>query len=146
DRGVRFVFDPAHQLPMMTAEDVMDSATGAWIVIGNDYELELIRQRTQRDVQGLLELSQIVVTTLGRHGSRITTREGSVDIPAAPAVREEDPTGAGDAYRAGLVAALLRGLDLQAAGRVGSLAATDAGGHVGTIGHRYTCGEFSERH
>jgi len=146
ERGVRFVFDPAHQLPMMKAEDVMDSADGAWIVIGNDYELELIQQRTQRDVQGLLELSQIVVTTLGRHGSRINTRTESVDIPPAPAVREEDPTGAGDAYRAGLVAALLRGLDLQAAGRVASLAATYAVEHIGTIEHRYTREDFTARY
>jgi adenosine kinase len=143
---VRFVFDPAHQLPMMKAEDVMDSADGAWIVIGNDYELELIQQRIQRDVQGLLELSQIVVTTLGRHGSRINTRTESVDIPPAPAVREEDPTGAGDAYRAGLVAALLRGLDLQSAGRVASLAATYAVEHIGTIEHRYTREEFGARY
>jgi len=146
DRGVRFVFDPAHQMPMMKAEEVMDSANGAWMVIGNDYELELIQQRCQRDIDGLLELAQIVVTTLGRHGSRITTLEGSVDIPAAPAVREADPTGAGDAYRSGLVAGLLRGLDLEVAGRVGSLAATYAVEHVGTIEHHYTRAEFSERY
>src|SRR3989441_6018075 len=145
ERGVRFVFDPAHQLPMMTAEDVTDSASGAWIVIGNDYELELIRQRTQKDIQGLLELSQIVVTTLGRHGSRITTREGSVDIPAAPAVREEDPTGAGDAYRSGLVAGLLRGLDLEAAGRVAALPATHAVEDVGDIEHSQHRAGVNER-
>ncbi|HVS47999.1 MAG TPA: PfkB family carbohydrate kinase, partial [Candidatus Dormibacteraeota bacterium] len=65
ERGVRFVFDPAHQLPMMSAEDVTDSTRGAWIVIGNDYELELIQQRTGHDVTGLLDLAEIVVTTLG---------------------------------------------------------------------------------
>ena len=146
ERGVRFVFDPAHQLPMMSAEDVMDSTRGAWIVIGNDYELELIEQRTGRDVAGLLELAQVVVTTLGRQGSRIATRGQVVDIPAAPALRELDPTGAGDAYRAGLVAGLLRGLDLNAAGRVASLAATYAVEKVGTIEHDYTPAEFSRRY
>src|SRR6267142_722017 len=146
ERGVRFVFDPAHQLPMMSAEDVIDSTRGAWIVIGNDYELELIQQRIQRDVAGLLELAEIVVTTLGREGSRIATRETTVEIPAAPSVHESDPTGAGDAYRAGLVAGLLRGLDLDAAGRVASLAATYAVEQVGTIEHSYTHAEFSERY
>jgi len=146
DRGVRFVFDPAHQLPMMAAEDVMDGARGAWIVIGNDYELELIQERSQRDMQGMLDRSEVVVTTLGRHGSRITTRDGSVDIPAAPALREVDPTGAGDAYRAGLIAGLLRGLDVYAAGCVASLAATYAVEHVGTIEHSYSRDEFCERH
>jgi adenosine kinase len=69
-----------------------------------------------------------------------------VDIPAAPAVREADPTGAGDAYRAGLVAGLLRGLDVYAAGCIGSLAATHAVEHIGTIEHRYTRDEFCARH
>ncbi len=146
ERGLRYVFDPAHQLPMMSAGDVADSTRGAWIVIGNDYELELIQQRTERDVPGLLDLAQIVVTTLGRYGSRIATREKTVEIPAATPVREADPTGAGDAYRAGLVAGLLRGLDLEAAGRVASLAATYAVEQVGTIEHGYTPAEFSKRY
>jgi len=146
ERGVPFVFDPAHQLPMMDGSDVTDSTTGAWIVIGNDYELELIQQRTKRNTEGLLELSEIVVTTLGRNGSRITTREHSVEVPAAPAKREADPTGAGDAYRAGLVAGLLRGLELAQAGCVASLAATYAVEHVGTIEHQYTREDFCARH
>jgi adenosine kinase len=146
ERDVPFVFDPAHQLPMMSAEDVTDSTRGAWIVIGNDYELELIEQRTGHDVMGLLELAEIVVTTLGRQGSRIATRRGTVEIPSAAPLRETDPTGAGDAYRAGLVAGLLRGLDLEAAGRVASLAATYVVEQVGTIEHRYTHAEFSRRY
>src|SRR3989440_5802355 len=146
ERGVPFVFDPAHQLPMMEGADVTDSTNGAWIVIGNDYELELIQERTKRNTEGLLELSDIVVTTLGRNGSRITTRDGSVEVPPAPAIREADPTGAGDAYRAGLVAGLLRGLDLEVAGRVASLAATYAVEHIGTIEHDYTRDEFSARY
>ena len=146
DRGVPFVFDPAHQLPMMSGADVTDGIDGSWIVIGNDYELELIRERTGRDMEGLLDLAEMVVTTLGRQGSRITTREGQVDVPAAAALREVDPTGAGDAYRSGLVAGLLRGLDIAAAGCVASLAATYAVEQVGTIEHRYTRDEFSRRH
>jgi adenosine kinase len=146
DRGIKFVFDPAHQLPMMSGDDVMDGVRGAWIVVGNDYELELIEQRTGRDADALLELAEIVVTTLGRHGSRIATRDGRHEIPAAPAMREVDPTGAGDAYRAGLVAGLLRGLDMGAAGRVAALAATYAVEHVGTIEHTYSRVEFSRRY
>jgi adenosine kinase len=146
ERGVRFVFDPAHQLPMMSSEDVTDSTRGAWIVIGNDYELELIEQRTGRDEDGLLELAEMVVTTLGRQGSRIATRGRKVEIPAATPLRESDPTGAGDAYRAGLVAGLLRGLDLETAGRVGSLAGAYAVEQIGTVEHDYTRGDFSRRY
>jgi adenosine kinase len=146
DRGLRFVFDPAHQLPRLSAEDVAEGSRGAWILIGNDYELELIMQRTGHASDGLLGLAEIVVTTLGRDGSRIATRSGTVEIPAAPAVREADPTGAGDAYRAGLVAGLLRGLKLEEAGRVASLAATYAIEQVGTVEHSYTPAEFSQRY
>lgn len=146
DRRMRFVFDPAHQLPMMDGDDVANSADGAWITIGNDYELELIQERTTRDMKGMLDLCEMVVTTLGRNGSRITTKDGSVEIPAAPSDHEVDPTGCGDAYRAGLVAGLLRQLSLAEAGRIASLAATYAVEHVGTIEHSYTRQEFARRH
>jgi adenosine kinase len=146
EREVRFVFDPAHQLPHMSADDLNDSMRGAWIVIGNDYELQLIEDRTTRNEKGILELAEMVVTTLGRHGSRIATRHNTVEIPAAPPTRESDPTGAGDAYRAGLVAGLLRGLSLEDAGRAASLAATYVIEQVGTIEHGYTQAEFSRRY
>src|SRR4051794_7491231 len=107
ERKVPFVFDPAHQLPMMEGADVTAGIDGAWIVIGNDYELELIQERPHRDGAGLLELAEMGVTRCGRNASRMAAREGVVDVPAAPAQQERDPTGAGDAYRAGLVAALL---------------------------------------
>src|SRR6202521_3579875 len=88
DRNLRFVFDPAHQLPRLSAEDVAEGARGAWILIGNDYELELIMQRTGHDAEGLLGLAEIVVTTLGRDGSRIATRSGTVGIPPPAALPE----------------------------------------------------------
>jgi adenosine kinase len=115
-------------------------------LIGNDYELELIMQRTGHTMDRLVELAEIVVTTLGRDGSRIATREGIVQIPPAPARAESDPTGAGDAYRSGLVAGLLRGLELEEAGRVASLAATYVIEQVGTVEHTYTSSEFSGRY
>ena len=146
EAGVRWVFDPAHQLPHMTGDDLEEGSRGAWIVIGNDYELELIRQRTGRDQDGLLQLAEIVVTTLGREGSRIATREGEFEIPSAPAEREVDPVGAGDAYRAGLVFGLLTGKDVAGAGRIASLAATYAVEQTGTIEHRYTREEFAARY
>jgi adenosine kinase len=146
ERDLRFVFDPAHQLPRLSADDVAEGSRGAWILIGNDYELELIMQRTGHDMDKLVELAEIVVTTLGRDGSRIATRNGIVEIPPAPARIESDPTGAGDAYRAGLVAGLLRGLDLEAAGRVASLAATYVVEQVGTVEHAYTFVDFSQRY
>jgi len=145
DRRVPYVFDPAHQLPRLEKENLTGAATGAWILIGNDYEIELVKERMQCQDSDLLVCAQMVVTTLGREGSRIAHRDGIEVIPPAAARREVDPTGAGDAYRAGLVAGLMRDLDIAMAGRVASLAATYAIEQVGTAEHRYTHDEFAER-
>ena len=145
-RSVRFVFDPAHQLPRLEARDLADASAGAWILIGNDYEIELVKERMGCDDDQLMKQAEMVVTTLGREGSRIASRDGVVAIPAAPTELEVDPTGAGDAYRAGLVAGLLRGLDVAVAGRVASLAATYAIEQVGTAEHAYTKDDFVARY
>ena len=145
DRGVRWVYDPSHQLSSMPVEDLVDGIRGAWILIGNDYEVELIQERTGRDVRGLLDDCAMVVTTRGRHGSQLTTRDGAIEVPSAPANPEADPTGAGDAYRAGLLAGLLQGLAPYDAGRVGALAAAYVVEHTGTVEHMYTRDEFAQR-
>ena len=146
DRGIPFIFDPAHQLPRLEAGDLTSAAHGAWILIGNDYEIELVKERMQCDEHELLNHAEMVVTTLGRQGSRIAGRDGTAEIPPAPSsLGPVDPTGAGDAYRAGLVAGLLRRLDIGMAGRVASLAATYAIEQVGTAEHSYTRPEFATR-
>lgn len=145
EAGIPWVFDPSHQLPHLSAAELEEGASGAWILIGNDYELELIKQRCGRDERGLLELAQLVVTTLGREGSIIASRDGEYRIPAAPARREVDPVGAGDAYRAGLVHGLLSGLGPEKAGRIASLAAAYAVEQAGTVEHRYSKDEFVAR-
>ena len=145
ERGVPWVFDPAHQLPHLSGEDLVDGSRGAWVLIGNDYELEMIQHRTGCTMKELMELSELVVTTLGREGSRIETSTSSHSIRPAPARVEVDPTGAGDAYRSGLVAGLLRGLDVPTAGAVASLAATYAVEQVGTIEHGYSHEDFDNR-
>ena len=122
------------------------SSRGAWILIGNDYEMGLIQQRTEHDVEGLLELAEIVVTTMGRDGSRIATRDGESVIPPAPARQEVDPIGAGDAYRSGLVHGLLSGMDVERAGRVASLCGTYVVEQTGTVEQKYTRDEFAERY
>jgi adenosine kinase len=146
DRRLPFVFDPAHQLPRLSGEEVTEGSRGAWILIGNDYEIELIKERMRCDDDTLMRHAGMVVTTLGRDGSRIASQDGITKIPAAPSGPVVDPTGAGDAYRAGLVAGLLRGLDLAASGRVASLAATYAIEQVGTAEHSYTRPEFAHRY
>ena len=145
ERSVRWVYDPSHQLSSMDVADLKDGIRGAWILIGNDYELELIQKRTECDLRALAQQCDIVVTTQGRHGSRLTTSSVDVDVRAAAARVVVDPTGAGDAYRAGLVAALLQGLELDDAALVASLAAVYVVEQTGTVEHEYTRDEFAQR-
>ncbi|MDQ6772945.1 MAG: carbohydrate kinase family protein [Candidatus Dormibacteraeota bacterium] len=146
DAGIPWVYDPAHQLPHLSAADLEAGSRGAWILIGNDYELELIRQRTGRDDAGLLEMAQMVVTTHGRQGSVIATADGEIRIPPALAGVEVDPVGAGDAYRAGLVHGLLSGFGPERAGRIASVAASYVVEKSGTVEHTYTPAEFAARY
>lgn len=143
---VPWVYDPSHQLPHLDAATLIDSARGAWIVIGNEYEMGLIEQRTERDVEGLLELAEIVVTTLGGEGAQIATRERRVHVPAAPISAEEDPVGAGDAFRGGLVHGLLTGRSLEEAGRIAALAGAYVVEQAGATTHHYTREEFEARY
>lgn len=146
EAGVRFVYHPAHQLPHLDAASLVENARGAWMLIGNDYEIGLIQERTGLDLAGLLQLVEMVVTTLGKDGSEIATRERTVRIPAAPVSRVEDPVGAGDAFLGGLVHGLLAGRSLEEAGRVAALAGAYAVEVVGAMPRHYTRQEFEERY
>jgi adenosine kinase len=146
DRRIRWIWDPADQLPLFTRNDIEEGCRGAWIVIGNDYEMELIQRRTGRNVADLLLLAEVVVTTFGREGSTISMREAEYFIPAAAARIEVDPVGAGDAYRAGLVLGLLTGYSAVEAGRIASVAAAYVVEQRGTIEHSYTLDEFAGRY
>jgi adenosine kinase len=146
DRGIPWLWDPAHQLPHLSGTDLRFGCDGAWIVIGNDYEIELMQRRIGCDLGELAELAQIVVTTLGRDGSVIITRGREFRIRAAPATIEVDPVGAGDAFRAGLVFGLLNAYSVLEAGRIASVAATYVVERTGTIEHWYSRAEFSARY
>ncbi len=143
--GVKLVFAPAQQIPSIGDETLMAGLDAAWLVVGNDYELELVRNRTGRSVADLAERS-IVALTQGAHGSRLHAGGEVVEVAAVPPLRVVDPTGAGDAYLAGLMAGLRRDLDLASAGRMASLAATYAVEHQGPQAHRFTPAEFTARY
>jgi adenosine kinase len=116
-----------------------------WLIVGNDYELELVRARTGLGVDDLRRRGAMVALTRGAQGSELHSDEGMVAIPAAPATLV-DPTGAGDAYIAGLLAGIRRGLEPPVAGRVAALAAAYVVESSGTQEHRFTLDEFAARY
>lgn len=146
EAGVPLLFDPSFQVIALEGDDLRAAADGAEAVFVNDYEFEVFKEKTGLSEKDLMGLARFWVVTLGEKGSRILVRgEGRIEVPAAKASDVVDPTGAGDAFRAGFMAGLLRDQPLDVCGRMGSVAGVYAIEHRGTQEHRYTQEEFAER-
>lgn len=120
-RGARVVLDPSHGLPLFSGEELTALIDGVELYVVNDYEWSLTLKATGLTEEALVEKVGAVVITRGAEGSQICSSERTVEIPPAKAAKVVDPTGCGDAYRAGLLAGLERGRGFEIAGRMGSL-------------------------
>jgi adenosine kinase len=144
--GIPFIFDPGQQCARMSGDELREGVDGAAIVIVNDYEFELLRQKTGLSEAQLLERAATLVVTRGEHGSSIITSSSRADVPAVEPRRIVDPTGVGDAFRGGLMKGIAMGLPYDIAARLGSVAATYALEHLGGQSHAYTWTEFKQRY
>jgi adenosine kinase len=144
--GIPFVFDPGQQCARMSGDELQSGVTGAAIVIVNDYELELLRQKTNLSEADILTLSNVLIVTRGEHGSSVITKDGRSDVPAVTPHRIVDPTGVGDAYRGGLLKGIALGLPHPVSAQLGSVAAAYALEHLGGLSHAYTWDEFRRRY
>lgn len=145
-QGIPFIFDPGQGLPMFDAEHLQDFIRQARWVAVNDYEWQVLSQRTGWNQQQMLEHVEAVIVTKGGNGSVIHTREGDFEIPAVQARAVVDPTGCGDAYRAGLIHGLLNGLDWPTTGRVASLLGALKIEQRGTQNHHFTAEQLAQRY
>jgi adenosine kinase len=143
---IPFIFDPGQQCARMAGDQLREGITGATIVIVNDYELELLRQKTGMSESDILIVATTLIVTKGEHGSSVITKGGQVDVPAIAPGRIVDPTGVGDAYRGGLMRGISLGLPYEISARMGSVAATYALEHMGGLSHAYTWDEFKARY
>jgi len=144
--GIKYIFDPGQQCARMSGDQLTEGVTGATVVIVNDYELELLRQKTGLGEEGILAVAETLIVTRGEHGSSVIARGGRVDVPAVTPHRIVDPTGVGDAFRGGLLKGLAVGLPYETAAKLGSVAATYALEHLGGLSHSYTWNEFKQRY
>lgn len=145
-KKIRYICDPGQSLTAWDKAALAEWITGAALLISNDYELQMIMNMTGMDKKGLLGVCGTVITTLGEKGSLISTEAGDVSVPAAKVNSIVDPTGAGDAYRAGLLKGIALGKDLEAAAKIGTIAAAYAVEQYGTQEHAYTYDEFVSRY
>jgi len=144
--GISFIWDPGQQCARMSGDDLRDGMLGAMIVIANDYEFELIRQKTGLNEDAILERSGALVVTRGERGCSIIERHTTTEVPAVPPHKIVDPTGVGDAFRGGLLKGLARSASYRVCAQLGSVAATYALEHLGGQSHAYTWLEFLERY
>ena len=114
-------------------------------MISNDYELELIISKTGLDKRKLLQRTDTIITTLGELGSRIYTQNGEIDVPVIKPKEVVDPTGAGDAYRAGLIKGLIQCRNIEQSAKMGSVCASFAIECYGTQEYHFSQIEFEER-
>jgi len=141
-----YMLDPGMQLPTLNLEDLKDMINGATILIGNDYEISLLKEKTRLNENQLLQQVKILITTLGENGSTIQSGLETIQIASAKARKVVDPTGAGDAYRAGFIAGYTKGFDLKVCGQMGSTAACYSVEKYGTTNHAFTITEFKDRY
>ncbi len=145
DDEIPFIFDPGQGLPMFGGEELRQFIEQATWVTVNDYEWQLLKERTGWDIGDLKQRVEALIVTRGAEGSTIYTPEGDLDIPAAKPSTVSDPTGCGDAYRAGLLYGLMAGWDWLTVGRVASLMGAIKIECHGTQNHEFTRAEFDAR-
>ena len=143
--GIPFIFDPGQGMPMFDGDDLRRFVEQATWVTVNDYEWQLLKDRTGWDVADLTARTDALIVTRGGQGSSIYTKDAEYDIPTVRPESIEDPTGCGDAYRAGLLHGLLHELDWETTGRIASLMGAIKIERHGTQNHSFTRDEFEQR-
>lgn len=144
--GIPYIYDPSQQIIRLSAEELVESARGAKALIVNDYELEMFKNKTRLTDEEVQGLADILIVTCGEEGSVIWADGRRVDVPPVCPSTLCEPTGVGDAYRAGIIKGMLRGYSWETTGRIASLAATYVLERHGTQNHRYTRAEFVARY
>ncbi|WP_126443794.1 carbohydrate kinase family protein [Sulfuricystis multivorans] len=144
--GIPFVFDPGQGLPMFAGDELMEFLSLADYCCVNDYEAKLLCERTGRPLEALAREVRALVVTLGGNGSRIYAAGQTIDIPAVVPEAVLDPTGCGDAYRAGLLYGIQRGWNWEKTGRLASLMGAIKIAHRGGQNHKPTRAEIAARY
>ena len=144
--GIPFIFDPGQGLPMFSGADLdRFIAQATWVVV-NDYESELLQEKTGKRLEQITSQVEALIVTRGAKGADIHSGGGTIHIAAAQISEAKDPTGCGDAFRAGLLYGLANQLDWQTSGQIASLMGGIKIEHHGTQNHRFSKSGFAARY
>ena len=145
ERGIKCIFDPGQALPVLEAESLAAAVSDSSMLIVNDYEFEMIMNKTGLSKESLLDQAGTTIITLGEHGSMLYSEDGETSIAPVKAATVADPTGCGDAYRGGFISGLLSGKNLEESAQMGSVCASFAVECYGTQVYSFTPEEFKDR-
>lgn len=145
EQGIPFIFDPGQGLPMFNGEELLEFIDLATFVAVNDYEAELLMDRTGLSQREIAQRLSALIITRGELGAEIYTGDVVLDIPCVAPEKVLDPTGCGDAFRAGLMHGIVNGMDLLTCGRLGSLMGAIKISHQGGQNHKLTQAEIAQR-
>jgi adenosine kinase len=145
ERGTPFIFDPGQAMPLFSGDEFRAFIDKAQYVTVNDYESQLLQRNTGWTESQIAERVKAYIVTRGPKGSLIHTTKETIEIPPAHERRVSDPTGCGDAYRAGLIYGLMRDMDFATVGRMASLMGALKVEHPGTQNQRFTYDEFADQ-
>lgn len=144
EAGIPFVFDPGQGLPMYNGEELLDFIDKADYIAVNDYEGQMLQDRTGRSLESLANQAKALIITLGAQGSIIYADGKKIEIPCVKPKDIVDPTGCGDAYRAGLLYGIVNNLDWQTTGQLGSLMGSLKIAQKGGQNHRFSRDEIGQ--
>ncbi len=146
NKGIAYICDPGQSITQWNGDELRDWINGSLILISNDYEMELIMKMTGLCKKELLNLTKTIITTLGEKGSIVSNDDYDIFIPAAKVTDIIDPTGAGDAFRAGLLKGIVMGKDIETSAKIGAVCAAYAIERYGTQEHSFSYNEFLTRY
>jgi adenosine kinase len=146
EQAIPFIFDPGQGMPMFDGDELLELLDLATYATFNDYESELMQERTGLTLEKIAERVDALIVTMGGEGSKIFTDGSCFDIPSAKAKELSDPTGCGDAYRAGLIYGIMNEYDWETTGRIASLLGSIKIEHHGTQNHSFTMDDFKQRY
>lgn len=142
---IPYLYDPSQQIIRLSGDELRSGIAGARLLMVNEYEFEMVREKAGMSERDVTKQVDALIITKGERGSTIHTAAGTISIPIVPPAKIADPTGAGDAFRAGLIKGLALQVPWEIAGQMGAVAAAYVLEEKGTQNHRYTRTEFVTR-